>query len=99
MGALHIVRADQPPRPPDEDLIEQWSNYMTACGVSPATIRIRTQTIKTLPRHAGVDSPLELTRNHVIAWLGRPLKPWSRKNLLECDREVLRVATGVRPRP
>jgi hypothetical protein len=28
--------------------------------------------------HAGVGDPLDLTRQHVCAWLGRPLKPWTR---------------------
>jgi hypothetical protein len=35
--ALHVVRADQPPRRPEENLLEQWADYMTACGSSPGS--------------------------------------------------------------
>jgi integrase/recombinase XerD len=40
---------------------------------------IRLISLSALIRYARVDSPLELTRNHVVAWLGRPIKPWSRQ--------------------
>jgi integrase/recombinase XerD len=80
MSALHIVRADQPPQRPQVDLLEQWSNYMIAYGCSPGTVRIRTQVLTSLIRHAAVTDPLQLTRAHVVAWLGRPeLKQWSRQ--------------------
>lgn len=79
-AALRLVRpgANQLERPPAVDLLDQWRAYMTAYGCSPMTVRIRLQTLKGLLEHAQVDDPLELTREHVVQWLGRGIKPWTR---------------------
>jgi hypothetical protein len=99
MAALHLVRAEQPPQRPDGDLIDQWADYMTACGATLATVRIRTQTLTALKRHAGIDDPLDLTRGHVIAYLGRPVKQWSRVTYLVSDTQLFGMAARVPPRP
>lgn len=83
-GSLRLVTAasaagrDRGPQLPQVDLLEQYEAYLTACGCSPATVAIRSRTISALIGHAGVDDPLELTRQHVVAWLGRPITAWSR---------------------
>jgi integrase/recombinase XerD len=85
MPALHLVRttADRTHvgrsagEPPAGDLIEQWSNYLTAYGCSAKTVDTYVRAVSGLMHHADVE-PLELTRTHVIAWLGRPLKQWTR---------------------
>lgn len=59
-------------------LIDDWTQYLTALGQSPSTIRTYGNTIKAAARQAGV-SPEHLQRQHLIAFLGRPdLKPWTR---------------------
>jgi integrase/recombinase XerD len=82
MGAvLQLFREEQrqPDRtPPDVDLLESWAAFMSARGLSPASVRTRTQIVKGLLTDSGLDDPLELTRDHVIAWLGRPVKAWTR---------------------
>lgn len=75
--ALRLVRADDPRRP-SVDLMDAWRQHLTACGSSPNTVRLYLHTVVALSNHAGVGDPLDLTRQHVIAWLGRPLKPWTR---------------------
>jgi integrase/recombinase XerD len=78
--ALRLVRAhdDRLHQPPAVDLLTQWQAYMTAYGCSPSTVGIRFRSIQGLLAHAGLQDPLELTRDDVIAWLGRPIKPWTR---------------------
>ena len=84
MSGLHLVRADDPRPPSPPDLIGQWVSFMTASGCTPASIKIRTQSIKSLSRHAAVEDVLQLTRDHVIAWLARPIKPWTRTTYYRC---------------
>lgn len=60
-------------------LIGEWAAYLAATGASPNTIKLRTGTITAICRQVGVDDPLLLTRGNVIAYLGREIKPWSRK--------------------
>jgi integrase/recombinase XerD len=75
--ALRLVRADEPRRP-SIDLLKSWRNYMTAAGMSEATIKVRHDSVRQLMRHADVDDPLDLDRQHVIDWLARPTKQWTR---------------------
>jgi integrase/recombinase XerD len=80
-GALRLVEdpeRDDNRQPPELDLIEEWRQYLTARGFSPATRKIYTQTITSLQRHAEVSGPLQLTRLHVIPWLARDVSPWTR---------------------
>ena len=83
-AALRLVRddwANEPgpgPQLPQIDLLKQYEAYLTACGSSPATVGVRVRTISALLSYVGISDPLELTSLHVIAWLGRPVKPWSR---------------------
>jgi integrase/recombinase XerD len=60
------------------NLLDQWSAYLTATGCTNNTVGIRVRTITALMNHAGVRDPLALTRGHVITFLGRGIKPWSR---------------------
>lgn len=59
-------------------LIDDWSQYLTAVGSSQTTIRLYTKVACALMRESGVSCPSELTRRHVIAYLARPVKPWSK---------------------
>lgn len=58
--------------------LETWAEVMRAGGASEATIRIRTMAIRSLCTHSGVASPLEITRLHTVAFLGRPQAQWTR---------------------
>ena len=84
MTALRLIRDDDEQRPPGVDLLDQWSRYMTGCGCTLASIKIRTESITSLQRHAGAEDVLQLTRHHVIAFLGRPVKPWTRVTYWRC---------------
>lgn len=59
-------------------VLDQWAEYLTATGASHSTVGTRTRTIKALRNHAEMSDELGLTRQHVIAFLGRPISPWSR---------------------
>ena len=74
---MRLVREDDSHRS-GLNLLKAWAEYMAASGYSAATIKIRTQSVESLMRYSCVDAPLELTRNHVIAWLARPTKQWTR---------------------
>lgn len=80
-AVLRLVRAenDGVAKPPAVDLLDAWRAHMTAYGCSPNTVDVRGRIMSGLMAHAGVTDPLDLTRDHVTAWLGRPIKPWSRK--------------------
>ena len=58
--------------------LEQWHAYMTASGHSHNTAALRVRTIEALLRQAGVKEPVELTRIHVLNFLARPIRPWTR---------------------
>lgn len=58
--------------------ITQWQEFMTASGMSPATVAVRTRIIRALMSHSGIDDPLRLTRLHVVSFLARGLSPWSK---------------------
>lgn len=58
--------------------LDLWAEYMTAGGQSPATVEVRTRTIKALTRHAGINNPADLTRTHVIKFLARPISAWTK---------------------
>jgi integrase/recombinase XerD len=73
--------------------IEEWASFMVATGASPATIRVRTQTLGTLVRQSGYNSPVQLTRRDVLSFLSRPLKPWSRWTYYRCIAAWDRWAT------
>lgn len=78
-ASLRLVQEpDGAGRGPGPDLVAGWVQFMAAMGCAPATIGIRTRSGACLIEHAGVSDPLALTREHVIAWLARPIKPWSR---------------------
>lgn len=64
--------------------LAEWQDFMTATGASPATIRTRIQTVRTLVSHSGYDSPLKLTRRDVLRFLARPMKPWSKHTYYRC---------------
>jgi integrase/recombinase XerD len=64
--------------------IEEWRDFMTATGASPATIRVRVQTLGTLVRRSGYSSPVQLTRRDVLRFLSRDLRPWSRHTYFRC---------------
>lgn len=66
------------------DEISEWANFMTATGASPSTIKVRTQTIQTLVRQSGYNSPLQLTRRDVLRFLSRDLRPWTRHTYFRC---------------
>lgn len=59
-------------------VLDQWSEYLRACGQSTATARLRTRVVGGLMNHAGVDDPLELTRAHVLTFLARDRSQWTR---------------------
>lgn len=61
------------------ETIDEWATVMTATGMRPNTVALRTRAIRHLCRHAGVESPSGLTRRHVAAWLARDLQPNSRR--------------------
>lgn len=63
--------------------LEEWRSFMTATGASPATIKVRTQTLQTLVRQSG-HNPVELTRRDVLQFLSRDLRPWSRHTYYRC---------------
>lgn len=58
--------------------IQEWISYMLATGQSAATIKVRTQTVLSLTRGSGNSTPLQLQRRDVLAFLARPIKPWSK---------------------
>lgn len=61
------------------DKIEQWRDDMLAQGYSRNTIKVRTSTIRTLARAAGV-APEGLRREHLLAYLaGQDYAPWTRR--------------------
>jgi integrase/recombinase XerD len=64
--------------------LEEWRGFMAATGASPATIKVRVQTMETLVRQSGYHSPVQLTRRDVLRFLSRPLKPWSRHTYFRC---------------
>jgi hypothetical protein len=86
--ALRLVRDNDPGRPatvrdndpgrPATDLLGAYRAHLAACGSSPATVRVRLAAVEGLLTHACVEDPLALTREHVSAWLGRSIKPWTR---------------------
>lgn len=81
MGAvLRLVREQREPidTPPDVDVLDAWRAYMAAAGATARSIDLRLRVMQGLLRDARVDDPLELTRDHVVAWLGRPIKAWTR---------------------
>jgi integrase/recombinase XerD len=70
--------------PATVQVIEEWANFMTATGASPSTIKVRTQTLCTLARQSGHNSPAELTRHDVLQFLARDLRPWTRHTYYRC---------------
>jgi integrase/recombinase XerD len=64
--------------------IEEWKGFMVATGASPATIKVRTQTLATLVRQSGYHSPDQLTRQDVLRFLARDLQPWTRWTYYRC---------------
>jgi integrase/recombinase XerD len=64
--------------------ISEWIAFMTATGASPATIKVRCQTLQTLVRQSGYSSPVDLTRRDVLRFLSRDLKPWTRWTYFRC---------------
>lgn len=61
------------------DLIDEWATSMRASGSATTTTDLRLRIMRALIAHAGVDDPLQLTRMHVVSYLGRAhLQPWSR---------------------
>lgn len=59
-------------------ILDQYAQYLTATGASHATVEIRTRTVKALMNHAGPTDELALTRQNVVSFLGRDIKPWTR---------------------
>lgn len=59
-------------------VLTAWAEYMTAVGLSPATVKVRTATIHALMRHAGKTDPLDLTRADLLAFLARPRAQWTK---------------------
>jgi len=78
MGNLLRLVRDSDRTPPEVDLVDAWRNHMTACGLSSNTVTSRTKAVLYLMAHAGVVDPLELTCDQFSAWLGRPIKAWTR---------------------
>lgn len=76
-AALRLVHDDDPQEPRPE-LLGLWAVFMRANGHSEATIALYLRTVRALMRQAGVEHDLDLTRDHVIAFLGRDVKPWTR---------------------
>lgn len=64
--------------------VAEWVSFMQAIGLSAATVRVRTETMTTLLRHADTSNPLNLTRRHVLSFLARPIKPWSKVTYWRC---------------
>ena len=64
--------------------LEEWRAFMTATGASAATIKVRIQTIQTLVRQSGYSSPVQLTRQDVLRFLSRDLRPWTRHTYFRC---------------
>ena len=75
--ALRLV-PDGGSRRRDVDVLAEWALFMRATGSSENTVGTRLRSIHSLMRHAAVNDPLELTRAHVMAWLGRPIARHSR---------------------
>ena len=109
-AALRLVRDDQDDitRPPEVDLLKQWAAYMTACGCTQSTIRTYRNAVGNLARHAEVSDMLDLRREHVVAWLGRPIALWAALEVsravenavivfIVCDRGDRYLSTGVFP--
>lgn len=94
---------------PTMSVLDAWAEYMTATGASPATVATRCRSILSLIGSAGVSDPLQLTRMHVLAWLARPRKQWTKVTywrslrafdqwLSEFDLGDLQLTKGI-PRP
>lgn len=49
--------------------LEEWGQWMHAIGSSEATVRTRTNGVRTLQRHAGLLDPRDVNGPHIIAWL------------------------------
>jgi integrase len=63
-----------------------WETFMRATGAAVATIKIRTETIAQLTRHAGKTDPTTLTRRDVLAFMSRPVRPWTLTTYWRCIR-------------
>lgn len=63
-----------------------WETFMQATGAAVATIKIRTETIAQLTRHAGKTDPATLTRRDVLSFMSRPVKPWTLTTYWRCIR-------------
>jgi integrase/recombinase XerD len=59
-------------------LIDQWAQFLAATGSSNNTVAIRVKAMRALQHHAGVADPLSINRLHVINFLGRDIRPWTR---------------------
>lgn len=77
-AALRLVHDDDPQEPPRPELLGLWAVFMRANGHSEATIALYLRTVRALTRQARVEHELDLTRDQVVAFLGRPVKPWTR---------------------
>jgi integrase/recombinase XerD len=66
--------------------IDEWATFMRATGAAVATIKIRTETIECLMRHAGKTDPVMLTRRDVLSYMSRPVKPWTLTTYWRCIR-------------
>lgn len=91
------------------NVLDAWAEYMTATGASPATVATRCRSILSLMGSADVSDPLQLTRMHVLTWLARPRKQWTKVTywrslrafdqwLTEFDLGNLQLTKGI-PRP
>lgn len=86
--------ADVSPPHHSGDLLAQWSQFLTAGGAAPNTVKIRLAAIHALIAHAQVSDPLQLTPQDVVAWLARDIKPHSRVTYFRCIRAWQRWLTS-----
>lgn len=66
------------------EVLRDWSTFLQATGAAVATIKIRTETVAQLTRHAGKTDPVMLTRRDVLSFMSRPVKPWTRLTYWRC---------------
>jgi site-specific recombinase XerD len=66
--------------------LAEWGTFMQATGAAVATIRLRIETMSQLLRHAGKTDPASLTRRDVLAYMSRPVKPWTLTTYWRCIR-------------
>lgn len=58
--------------------LADWSDFMTASGRSPHTVRVRLSAIRSLCAYRSIEDPLTISRVDVIGFLGRRQSAWTR---------------------